>query len=107
MGQETSCKPASSADYRRSHDMPASGVKAVGRVGESDGNAESDAPGRNRHELGLNRLGRRHISRPVRRFHPKTICSYLVSKTCDDGRRIECERSLENHVRNLAHGEIG
>lgn len=63
MGQETSCKPASPADYRCSQDMPASGVKAVGRVGESDGNAEADAPGRNRHELGLNGLHRSYVSR--------------------------------------------
>lgn len=43
--------------------MPASGVEAVSRVGESDGNTKANAPGRNCHELGLNGLGRRYVSR--------------------------------------------
>lgn len=34
-------------------------------------------------------------------------CSYLVPKACDDGRGVECEGSLENHVGYLASGQLG
>lgn len=43
--------------------MPASGIEAVGRVGEADGDAEADAPGRNGHELRLDGLDGMHVSK--------------------------------------------
>lgn len=68
MWKQASCEPAGPSDDGRSHNMPASSIKAVGRIGEADGNAEADAPGRNCHELRLNGLVPTQISMHIRRW---------------------------------------
>jgi hypothetical protein len=54
--QEACREPAGSPDKRCPDDMPASGVEAVGRVGEGNGDAEANAPRWDRHELCLDGL---------------------------------------------------